>query len=115
MSDVGLDIPWSGVDPAGRDEPAHLIRSLGPHFEVVEDRDHLAVHRVGAFQRSFAETIENIIEHIDQAGAVNLKCLIPLTIPVGAEHIKGLGGGTVRRLRAVDRAFQGLRRMILAG
>ena len=75
----------------------------------------MAIHRVRPLEGPLAEARQNIIEHIDQAGAVNLKCLIPLTIPVGAEYIKGLGGGTVRCLRAVGRGFQGLRRMILAG
>ena len=75
----------------------------------------MAVHRVRALQRPLAEARQNVIEHIYQAGAINLKCLIPLTIPVGTEHIEGLGGGAVRRLRAVDRGFQGLRRMIFAG
>ena len=33
---VGLDVPRASVDATRRHKRAHLIRSLGPHFEVVD-------------------------------------------------------------------------------
>jgi len=79
--------------PGPDDEPAlagalhDLLAALGAHLQVILQQDGLAVRLEGTFQLAGVPALQDAVHELDQAVTELLKGLVPLTVPVGAEHI----------------------------
>ena len=79
--------PWADVELSIARVFFNLRAALGADLKIIIQDDRLAVGRERPAKFAGGQIIERPVHQVDEAAAVVLECLIPFTVPVGAEDI----------------------------
>ncbi len=79
---VRKHVVGAGEEAAFAHQPLDGRPAVGPHLQVVVDRDGLAVHHEVPVLRVAVKKVEQRVHHADEADAELLERCVPLAVPV---------------------------------